>query len=548
MRRALSAAAVIALMSAVFSIPSAAQAHHDVPEEFGSDWDDPRTAVAPVETPDTESCEVGIVSHAFDDFTPYESTYTPPTECGDDWSKIVLRLDGAVEGRQYDRLGSLSIGGVPVFKTSTPQPSPEGIEWSVEADLTRYAGLLDSPQPVRMELGNVVDDVHTGVLDVDVTLVFYASDEDNPAAEVADLVLPLAEQDESGTGLTGELEVPRNSERLLADVYATGSGGGCEEFWYLTAPADAGYSCTSADGPYREVQVLIDGEVAGIAAPYPHVYTGGWSNPFLWYTLPAPRAFHIQPITYDLTPYLGRLNDGEAHEVSVRVLGLDEGITGWSTPVGFRVWQDAASEVVEGGVLSTQTTALSNDSRVEVTDGETEVVTDAGHRHTVTGWLNTSRGRVMTTVDRVVGHHSRHVFGPEENPDALAGEWFDVETRTVLNGRSGAEVRKVERTYGIDGRISVDADGRLTTEIELTDELSTLVSSAHRTVSGGSVRDHYTGEASWDLYAPRPDRHAVGVSTHRYTVLSGTGMGNEECYDRQLRTRNGFVVSDRRRC
>ena len=43
--------------------------------------------------------------------------------------------------------------------------------------------------------------------------------------------------------------------------------------------------------------MLLDGKVAGIAAPYPHIYTGGWSNPFLWYAQPAPRAFDIQPIT-----------------------------------------------------------------------------------------------------------------------------------------------------------------------------------------------------------------------------------------------------------
>jgi hypothetical protein len=50
-------------------------------------------------------------------------------------------------------------------------------------------------------------------------------------------------------------------------VYATGSGGGCQEYWYLTVPDAAPYSCKAADGPYREVQIKVDGQLAGIAAP-----------------------------------------------------------------------------------------------------------------------------------------------------------------------------------------------------------------------------------------------------------------------------------------
>ncbi|GAA3292047.1 hypothetical protein GCM10020295_10330 [Streptomyces cinereospinus] len=73
-------------------------------------------------------------------------------------------------------------------------------------------------------------------------------------------------------------------------MYATGSGGGCEEYWYLTVPGSAPYSCRADDGPYREVQITVDGRLAGIAAPFPTVWTGGWSNPFLWYVVPGPPA------------------------------------------------------------------------------------------------------------------------------------------------------------------------------------------------------------------------------------------------------------------
>ena len=212
-----------------------------VPAEFGTDWHDPVTAAPPVEKPSGTSCEVTLARAQFRDFTPYRGTYTPPDGCGDRWSKVVLRLDGKVKGRQYDRLGYLRVGGVEILRTSTPQPSPEGIEWSVEKDVTRYSDTFRAGRDVEMLIGNVVDDTYTGVLDVTVTLTFYRG---RPDGGSPDRVLTLDGD--------AALSTPRNSERIVAEVYATGSGGGCEEYWYLTVPDPAPYSCKAGQGPYRE--------------------------------------------------------------------------------------------------------------------------------------------------------------------------------------------------------------------------------------------------------------------------------------------------------
>src|SRR5689334_25418512 len=98
-----------------------------------------------------------------------------------------------------------------------------------------------------MLIGNVVDDTYTGIIDVKVTLTFYAGAPD--AGSTPGRVLTLAD---------GTLTTPRNSERIVAEVYATGSGGGCEEYWYLTVPSNAPYSCQADGGPYREVQIQVD--------------------------------------------------------------------------------------------------------------------------------------------------------------------------------------------------------------------------------------------------------------------------------------------------
>ncbi|MER7829428.1 peptide-N4-asparagine amidase [Streptomyces sp. NPDC095602] len=513
---------------------AAATERPGVPAEFGSDWHDPVSAAPPVPRPEgVRSCEVTVARAQFRDFTPYRGSYTPPEECGSRWSAVVLRLEGKVRGRQYDRLGHLAIGGVEVFRTSTPQPSPEGITWSVEKDVTRYSDTLRRPQPVEMLIGNVVDDTHTGVIDVTVTLTFYAgrgpSDPAPDPAATPERVLPL--------GTDGTVTTPRNTERILAEVYATGSGGGCEEYWYLSVPTGAPYSCAAADGPHREVRVSVDGRLAGVAAPFPTVWTGGWSNPFLWYVIPGPRALDVKPVVYDLTPFAGLLNDGRPHRVEVSVAGVPQGLPGWSTPVNLLLWQDEGRDVVTGALTRHDDGGLANTS-VHTPGAPHRVDTRAAHRLTVAGYVDTSRGRVTTTVTRAVGHTSVHRWGADENPDALDATWTDHETVTT-----GGTTTRTHRTYTMDGETTLGAGDRLRTVLTLADRARTDVRRDGRQLSYERLDHTYTGDATFTLGVPRDQRHAVGTSMERYRLHSSAG-----CHDRTLRTAQGVLTEDRTLC
>lgn len=507
----------------------------DVPAEFGTDWHDPITAAPPVTRPEnTKSCEVTVAEAQFKDFTPYKGNYAPPDACGKEWSKVVLRLDGKVKGRQFDRLGYLHIGGVEVFRTSTPQPSPDGIEWSVEKDVTRYSDTLRTAQPVEMLIGNVVDDTYTGILDVKVTLTFYAGRPDAQTAKTTpDRVLTL----QGGSTLT----TPRNSERVIAEVYATGSGGGCEEYWYLTVPEEAPYSCKADHGPYREVQIEVDGQLAGIAAPFPTVWTGGWSNPFLWYVVPGPRAFDIQPLRYDLTPFAGLLNDGRPHRIEVSVVGVPEGQTGWSAPVNVLVWQDAKSEHVTGALTKVRAGDLANSSTY-TPGAEHRLDTEGGHRLTVAGYLDTSHGRVTTTVRRSLDNTSTHTWSDGENPDALDARWSDDETVTV-DGRGPARTTRTQRSYTMDGTTTLGAGDRLRTVLTLGDRAAVTETLGERRTAWSRLDDTYTGDATYTAFVPRDQRHAVGTTSERYRAYGSGG-----CYDRSLVSVQGVVTRDRMGC
>ncbi|MER5886498.1 peptide-N4-asparagine amidase [Streptomyces sp. NPDC001941] len=502
------------------------------PAEFGTDWHDPLTAAPPVAKPATPSCRVTLAQAQFRDFTPYRGSYTPPAACGTRWSKVVLRLDGTVKGRQYDRLGHLAVGGVEVLRTSTPEPSPDGIAWHVEKDVTRYADTLRRPQPVEMLIGNVVDDTYTGVIDVKVTATFYTARGAVRAADAPDRVLPLGD----GSGTT-PVTLPRNGERVVAEVYATGSGGGCEEFWYLTVPERAAYSCKAPGGPNREVQVSVDGRLAGIASPFPHVWTGGWSNPFLWYVLPAPRAFDVKPVEYDLTPFAALLNDGRPHRIQVSVLGVPPGTSGWSTPANLLLWQDHGRRVVTGA-LTRHEQGEPVDSVTYTPGAQQELDARAGHRLTTAGYLDTSHGRVTTTVTRTLAHTSAHRFTEAEDLDALDATWRDDESVT-----RGATTSRTQRTYRLDGTITIGADDLLRTVISLTDRADSTVLRGRSPLSWSHLDDRYDGDASWTLNVPRDQRHAVGTSAERYRSHGSAG-----CYDRTLRTVQGTLTEDRTRC
>ncbi|MGW3422392.1 peptide-N4-asparagine amidase [Streptomyces phaeochromogenes] len=511
----------------------------DAPAEFGTDWHDPVTAAPPVTRPDTKSCDVTVAEAQFRDFTPYKGTYAPPRGCGDRWSKVVLRLEGKVKGRQFDRLGYLHIGGVEVFRTSTPQPSPDGIEWSVEKDVTRYSDTFRDGQDVEMLIGNVVDDTYTGIIDVKVTLTFYAGE----SAATLNAGEPAAKKTPNRVLILkdGTLTTPRNSERIVAEVYATGSGGGCEEYWYLTVPDAAPYSCKAGDGPYREVQIKVDGRLAGIAEPFPTVWTGGWSNPFLWYVIPGPRAFDIKPVEYDLTPFAGLLNDGRPHRIDVSVVGVPEGQAGWSNPVNVLVWQDAKSKHVTGKLTAHRAGDLVNSSTY-TPGSEHRLDTEAGHRLTVAGYVDTSHGRVRTTVDRRLANTSVHRWTDGENTDALKGTWTDDETVTV-DGRGPARSTRTHRTYTMDGTTTLGAGDRLRTVLSLGDRAAVEETRGGRRTAWSRLDDSYVGDATYTANVPRDQRHAVGTTSERHRLY-----GSDGCHDRTLVTVQGTLTEDRTDC
>ncbi len=157
-------------------------------------------------------------------------------------------------------------------------------------------------------------------------------------ARTADLVLPISRR-RSGFGepsafslpfddATVGQTLPRGMERAVVSISACGQA--TEEFWYsnvLSTDTDTFLNTTGplyGFSPFREVQLLIDGYLAGVIWPFPIIFTGGIA-PGFWRPVVGIDAFDLREPEIDITPWMPWLSDGQEHRFQIRVLGLDGG-------------------------------------------------------------------------------------------------------------------------------------------------------------------------------------------------------------------------------
>lgn len=124
------------------------------------------------------TCTETVLTHDFANsyYAPGTATYTPPTDCPGPWSQVVLSLTGSVNGVQYDRSLSVVIGGVLMLRGSTSEPcciGADAVQWSISRVVTEYSATLAHPQPVSVELNNIVNSTYTGIYHVVVALTFH---------------------------------------------------------------------------------------------------------------------------------------------------------------------------------------------------------------------------------------------------------------------------------------------------------------------------------------------------------------------------------------
>ncbi|KAF6818448.1 peptide-n4-(n-acetyl-beta-glucosaminyl)asparagine amidase a [Colletotrichum sojae] len=287
-----------------------------------------------------DSCTVQLMDHSFGNSfgKPFVGDYTPP---GCDFNRVIVNFTATSAGRQLDRLALIYLGDTEVWRTSTAEPRlAPGIIWTYWKDMTPYLSLWRSRQKVIFDLPNLIDDRYTGPFNCTLTATFFKTDDkvtDN--APPADLIIPISSRNgSSGSGsawqipereATSTVQFPRNANRAVFSVSANGQG--TEEFWWSNvlqsdaAAFNATVGMAPAGSPWREVQVLIDDQLAGVQWPFPVIFTGG-VVPSFHRPIVGLDAYDLREHEIDISPWLPLLSDGKDHTFKIKVAGLaDQG-------------------------------------------------------------------------------------------------------------------------------------------------------------------------------------------------------------------------------
>ena len=367
------------------------------------------TSVAPaVPVPAGEPCVVNLFQNVEiyeqlpdSGISPTPYTYSPPAGCNGPWAKVVLKVDlrdyGDDPTRAYIRLA-----GIPMFQAS--MPSFRSNAWHVERDVTDLSSLLTQAQTGQVALlpeQTIWDNREIDQAILSAQLLFYPASSSAPAQKTPDAVFGVVPENNT-------ISLPHNIVRAYLDVYNQ------EPWWYTCVTdkeGDAFYSAAAmgaqeqfginaADqgcggGSFAEIGVRIDGTPAGVAPVFPLLpRTPSTAGPNLDAPEQPSQRVDYVPYRVDLTPFAAILNEAGPHTISL------------SRPADayLLVYQDKRSVHVSGAVtLNTLTGSASSPTVVDtihqVDDTASgHISTSLDRDFTITGFVNTSRGRLVTTV------------------------------------------------------------------------------------------------------------------------------------------------------
>lgn len=437
----------------------------------------PASAEPPVKRPATTPCSVALLTNqAFADYSNKPLAYTPPTGCAGPWAKVVFSADFTVTaGRQFDRTAKFFLGGANIYFGTTAEPratlSPS---WHVERDLTELSSLLKTAQTGQAILGNFVGTdsgvTYNGIIYANARLDFYPADAANPAPLVPNTVLAFPTNDTARVSTTadkstGTFTFPRNLERVYLDVISQSQSA--DEFWYTCVPSNvAGELQNCGNSAFRETEVAIDGTPAGLAPVYPWIYTGG-IDPYLWEPIVGVETLNLKPYRVDLTPFAGRLADGKQHSVSVSVFNANGGFDIASTLL---LYTDAGGSTTSGDVSTNTLTAAPNpqvdESLNTAADGTISgaVNVRSEREYTLSGFVNTSHGRVETTVQvntSFANLQDEKVSGTEFKQNLQ--QTTDLQEVTTTTDNTGTVRRQHDVSYPlvVDYRQAPNSDGSI---------------------------------------------------------------------------------------
>src|SRR5437763_4489640 len=520
----------------------------------------PGTAQPRVARPHTHPCIVQLFQdQAFADFSLKSFNYTPPAACPGPWAKVIFTADFTVTaGRQFDRTAAFYLGHANIYYGTTAEPratlSPS---WHVERDVTDLTPIFESAETGEANIGNFVGVsggvTYDGIIYASAALEFYPASDAQRAPRTPDLVVPVnGPGGDAGTlgsstsQITQTLTLPTNVERAYLDVIAQSQSN--DEFWYFCVPSDQATNLQSCGNtPWRETEVTIDGQPAGVAPVYPWIYTGG-IDPYLWEPIPGVQTLDFRPYRVDLTPFAGVLSDGNPHVLGISVYNAD---SYFLATANLLLYTDHGARRVTGGLLSSTLTGASAPvvaEHIQVNpSGPTYTGTisvSSGREFAISGYVDTSHGRVQTTFEQTVSFRNRQEFDVSPSTDIQnVQQATTVDSRVSTRDGCTVSTRKQHFSYPlrIDFSFVVNADGSQTQTTtseqgDLGRESASGGSQMHDSSLENEVRatDTLNFDAAGNFLGP-----SGSMTTQSYRSQDSSGG----CYSRTLKAQAKKLVS-----
>ena len=474
------------------------------------------TADPLVPRPHQHPCVVPLfTNYTFAFFSDTAQTFpiAPPSGCPGPWEKVVFEADFSENGGvQFDRTATIFVANANIYFGTTPEPLPTLTNtWHIERDVTDYGALLSSPQQGTIVLANCTTDCPppyntrlNGIFTVNADLEFYPAahgdDDGDHGRRTPDQVLPLLQVNGSGginlpatlsspiDQLSTTLTLPANTEQAYLDVVSQSQGA--DEQWFGCFPNDLAsinqvYGCGNT--AFRETEVTIDGQLAGIAPISPWVYTG--FLPDQWRPTPAVQTLDFVPYRVNLTPFASLLSDGQPHTIALSVFNQEDH---FSATASLLLFLDKKTTQITGALTRNTLTSPSPavTENLQGTDTITGTINVTSNRnYKIAGYVNTSHGKVTTSISQ------QQKFSGDQTVD------FDIVNFSVL-----------------DQNTSVQTSLSSTTTVS-SDEGTTV------------TRDNFSFPITVDFVLP--------VSSSRFGFTVATG---QKYHTSQQVSRNGLVI------
>ncbi|KAI0881646.1 uncharacterized protein GGS22DRAFT_54560 [Annulohypoxylon maeteangense] len=554
-------------------------------------------AVAREDIPD-EPCSALLMDHVFG-FSygkPFVGTYTPPN-CP--FNRVIMNFTVASQGRQFDRLALMYFGDTEVWRTSTAEPTqPPGIHWTFLKDMSEYLYFWKSPQKLIFDLGNLVDDKYTGSFNATLTATFFLASVETDKPSPADMIIPVsarrgAENRASHFTLPAEnatntLSFPQNVHRAVVSISANGQAA--EEFWWsnvLQSDVDT-FSHTTGQllglSPFREVQLLIDGNLAGVQWPFPVVFTGG-IVPSLHRPIVGLEAFDLREHQIDITPFLPLLCDGAEHTFTIKVAGLNDRENArimltdtvndsWYATGKIFLWFDEEGSITTGGSAAVEydepAISISHYVTQNATGFNETLIFETFVERTlaVRSTINSKNYTGESTWSQILSYSNRAVisnFGLTEiNNFTITGVDFSTGpatpyksiytyplycNQTISTSPQGNLTISAQLIQGLE--LQVEGSSVFPTGLEAFEDVSTAGRAPYTTSHLDTYRD---GTAFFSQTADRKGSFGYGTTKQVFRFCGSSRSATldiegdaDELYFRNVTAANGTILSDSER-